>query len=210
MASRKLTTKEKRSNSSKRNKKRLAFANLFLFLPIMKFDMLNSQYKIVVVFIIKAILLYVAWFVFNDFIIAKSGVNDWLNHRVAIDASLFLKIFGYNTSIEQGNHQFLIDINTLRMVGVGNPCNGLELFALFAGFVLCFPGGAKKKLWFIPLGIIIIHISNFIRAASLALIQFYNPEYLEFNHHYTFVVIVYGIIFGLWIIWVNRLASLKK
>jgi hypothetical protein len=48
------------------------------------------------------------------------------------------------------------------------------------------------------------------RAASLALIQFYNPAYLEFNHHYTFVVIVYGIIFGLWIIWVNRLTTLKK
>ena len=176
----------------------------------MKVNILNSQYKIVVVFIIKAILLYVGWFIFNDFLIAKSGVNDWLNHRVAFDASLFLKLLGYITSIEPGNNQFLIDINTKRMVGVGNPCNGLELFALFAGFVLCFPGDSIKKLWFIPVGIVIIHISNFIRAGLLALIQFYNPEYLEFNHHYTFVIIVYGIIFGLWIFWVNRLATVKK
>lgn len=176
----------------------------------MKNKILNSQYKIVIVFVLKAVLLYVAWFVFNDFVIAKSGVNDWLNHRVAFDASVFLKLFGYTTAISPGDHQFLIEIGSKPMVGVGNPCNGLELFVLFAGFVLCFPGGAKQKLWFIPIGIIIIHIANFIRAASLALIQYYNPQYLEFNHHYTFVVIVYGIIFGLWIYWVNRLATIKK
>lgn len=176
----------------------------------MKFGILNSQYKIVIVFILKAILVYVAWFIFNDFVVLQSGLNDWLNYRVAQDASMFLKLLGYTTSIEPGNHQFLIDVNTKRMVGVGNPCNGLELFVLFAGFVLCFPGGTKKKLWFIPMGIITIHIANFIRAASLALIQFYHPAYLEFNHHYTFVVLVYGIIFGLWIIWVNKLAIIKK
>jgi exosortase family protein XrtF len=173
-------------------------------------NIINPQYKIVATFILKAILLYLAWFIINDYIIAFSGVNDWLNHRVAFDASLFLKIFGYSTSIEPGHHQFLIDINGKRMVGVGNPCNGLELFVLFAGFIICFPGGTKNKMWFIPLGILIIHLSNLIRAAILALIQFYNPQYLEFNHHYTFVVIVYGIIFGLWIYWVNRLAIKKK
>lgn len=176
----------------------------------MKSNIISPQYKIVVVFIIKAILLYVAWFIINDFFVASSGINDWLNHRVAFDASLFLKTFGYTTGIEPGNHQFLIDINNKKMVGVGNPCNGLELFVLFAGFIICFPGGAKNKLWFIPLGVLIIHISNLIRAAVLALIQYYHPEYLDFNHHYTFVIIVYGIIFGLWIYWVNKLAVIKN
>ncbi|MFM7015976.1 MAG: exosortase X [Bacteroidota bacterium] len=176
----------------------------------MKVNVINSQYKIVVIFIVKAILLYVTWFIINDFFIATSGINNWLNHRVAFDASIFLKIFGYTTSIEPGNHQFLIDINQKRMVGVGNPCNGLELFVLFAGFIICFPGNSKNKLWYIPVGVFIIHLSNLIRAALLALIQNYHPQYLDFNHHYTFVVIVYGIIFALWIYWVNQLAVRKN
>ena len=176
----------------------------------MKVPIINSQYKIVIVFIIKAILLYLAWFILNDFVVAKSGLNDWLNHRVAFDASIFLKLFGYTTAIEPGNHQFLIEINTKPMVGVGNPCNGLELFILFTGFIICFPGGTKKKMWFIPVGILIIHFSNLIRAACLALIQCYKPQYLEINHHYTFVIIVYGIIFSLWIYWVNKLSTINK
>ena len=51
--------------------------------------MINSQYKIVLSFIIKAILLYVAWFIFYDFVITPSNFNTWLNHRVAFDASVF-------------------------------------------------------------------------------------------------------------------------
>jgi hypothetical protein len=39
---------------------------------------------------------------------------------------------------------------------------------------------------------------------SLALIQYKAPEYLDFNHHYTFTVIVYAFIFLLWMIWVNK------
>ena len=182
----------------------------FYFYPYNKSTMINSQYKIVLSFIIKAILLYVAWFIFYDFVITPSNFNTWLNNRVAFDASVFLNLFGYSSSIKPGNHQILITINTISMVGVGNPCNGLELFALFGGFIICFPGNTKSKLWFIPTGIIIIHIINLIRAGLLALIQFYNPKYLEFNHHYTFVIIVYGIIFGLWILWVNKLATNKN
>ncbi|MEJ7663209.1 MAG: hypothetical protein WKG07_28555 [Hymenobacter sp.] len=38
-------------------------------------------------------------------------------------------------------------------VVVGAPCDGAALYALFAGFVLAFPGPWRPKLWFIPLGV---------------------------------------------------------
>jgi exosortase/archaeosortase family protein len=78
----------------------------------------------------------------------------------------------------------------------------------FALFVIAFPGSVKKKLWFIPLGIVIIHFANVLRVIGLAAINYVAPQYLEFNHTYTFTILVYGIIFLLWMWWVK--AALKE
>ena len=82
----------------------------------------------------------------------------------------------------------------------------LVLYALFGGFVLAFPGPWQRKLWFIPLGIAIIWVLNVMRVAALALNHHYAHQSVDFNHHYTFTFIVYGCIFGLWMLWARRLA----
>jgi len=42
----------------------------------------------------------------------------------------------------------------------------------------------------------------------LAIINYVAPQYVEFNHTYTFTLFVYGIIFLLWMWWVK--SSLKE
>jgi exosortase/archaeosortase family protein len=81
------------------------------------------------------------------------------------------------------------------------------LYALFAGFVLAFPGPVRRKLWFIPLGIAAIYLLNIIRIGVLALNHLYYHESVEFNHHYTFSFVVYACIFLLWMLWARRLSS---
>lgn len=93
---------------------------------------------------------------------------------------------------------------------VGTSCDGVALFALFAIFVMAYPGDWKRKVWFIPLGIVAIHVANYIRVMGLMLIQRYTPEALDFNHHYTFTVFVYAIIFGLWYLWAMKLSPVAS
>ena len=160
-------------------------------------------------FIVKAVVLYIIWFLSYDYLIAPEGTIDrWLNKVVGVQSSLVLNMIGYESDTTPGINQTVVRINSTGMVGVGNPCNGLELFVLFTGFILCFPGNSRSKLWFIPLGIVIIHIVNVFRSTALALIQFHDPASLDFNHHYTFTVIVYAIIFVLWMYWVNKYSGL--
>ena len=80
-------------------------------------------------------------------------------------------------------------------VWIGEPCNGVKIFGLFTLFILAFPGSWKKKLWFIPLGIFIVHTANAIRIALLTIMSAENPKALDFNHNITFQVIVYGLNF---------------
>ena len=162
-----------------------------------------------IVFIIKAVVLYIIWFLTYDFIIQPAGTVDrYLNKVVGDQSAVLLRLIGYGADTVPGINQTILRIDGVNMVGVGNPCNGLELFVLFAGFIICFPGSTSRKLWFIPAGLIVIHFANILRSASLALIQYHDPESLDFNHHYTFTIIVYAIIFGLWMLWVNKYSTL--
>lgn len=170
----------------------------------------DPRHRVVLIFLLRAVAIYITWFIISNFFIEPTGnVNTWLNARVATDGAAVLRLTGFEASTTPGINQTLITISKQNMVGVGNPCNGLELFILFAGFILCFPGNTANKLWFIPTGLFIIHVVNAARAAALAYIQLRYPQHLDFNHHYTFTILVYAIIFGLWMYWVNKFAIKK-
>jgi exosortase/archaeosortase family protein len=92
---------------------------------------------------------------------------------------------------------------------IGAPCDGIILFTLFSIFVVAFPGSLKHKLWFIPLGILSIHIVNVMRVIALAVIVSIDESWLSFNHDYTFTILTYAWVFTLWVIWVKRFSPLR-
>ncbi|MBC7864741.1 MAG: archaeosortase/exosortase family protein, partial [Bacteroidia bacterium] len=92
-------------------------------------------------------------------------------------------------------------------VWIGYACNALSLFVLFSFFIISFPGNWLKKLWFIPVGILLVHLLNILRVFALVLIAHHHYDFLSFNHTYTFTILVYAFIFGLWMWWVNKYAK---
>lgn len=181
----------------------------------MKKDFLKNP---VTRFLLLFILLYGGWYILYELVLHPWGKLD----KLVINNSIFLtkellQILGYAVisydyqAPETGSEVIrTVGIDGSSGVWIGDPCNGLILFALFTSLIISFPGPAKHKLWFIPLGLIIIHFANIIRIASLSLIVFYKREYLEFNHDYTFKILVYTVIFLIWVYWVNRWSGLKK
>jgi exosortase family protein XrtF len=161
-------------------------------------------------FFMYAVMLYVCWFFLYELVIKPyTSIDAKLIGLIVTQASVFLKLFGYKTFQDQVDPDMqLVGIDGAHPVWIGSPCNALTLFAFFTLFILAFPGNNKNKIWFIPLGIIFIHLSNIMRIMGLALINFYAPDSLEFNHTYTFTILVYSLIFSLWMWWVNF--SLKK
>jgi exosortase family protein XrtF len=163
----------------------------------------NSFYR----FFGLAILLYLVWFVCYEVILHPLQSADiWVVNLIVHHTELILKGLGFDI-LSQNNNFRLVGIKDSSGVLIGDPCNGLSLFALFTGFVLAYPGAISRKIWFIPLGIILIHLLNVIRVASLALLAFYAPDKLEFNHTYTFTILVYSAVFLLWYVWANKLSS---
>lgn len=92
------------------------------------------------------------------------------------------------------------------VVSIEDGCNALELFVLYAGFIICMPAKSLRKVLFIVGGIIAIYITNVIRCAAVAYIILYHPRYANFAHHYVFTFVVYGLIIALWLIFSKKLS----
>ncbi len=164
-------------------------------------------------FLLKALLLYILWYFIYELWLNPLGVVDRLVINNLIRSGEFIiSSLGFTLIPEP---YLASNIRTLGIDGthglwIGDPCNGLTLFALFSGFVIAYPGPLKTKLWFIPLGILSIHLINLMRIIALVFITLYWPDYLELNHTYTFTILVYSFVFILWMIWANKLSVPKK
>jgi exosortase family protein XrtF len=91
------------------------------------------------------------------------------------------------------------------VVSIEDPCNGLELMILYAGFIICLPALLRDKLIYIIAGIILIHIVNVIRCSGVGYVILNYPAHANFTHHYVFTFIVYGFIMLLWYFFSNRI-----
>ncbi|QNH62726.1 exosortase X [Hymenobacter sediminicola] len=157
-------------------------------------------------FLLLAVGLYLVWFFgYEQWLRQDNRLDTFLSINIAKVSTAALQLFGFPASLAANNPQLLL-IEQKMAVFVGNPCNGLVLYVLFAGFVLAYPGPVRRKLWFIPAGILAIYLLNVVRVAALALNHYYAHQSVDFNHHYTFTFVVYGCIFLLWMLWARRLA----
>ena len=136
-------------------------------------------------------------------VLAPDGrLDHWLSVNIAAASVGLLRGLGFVASV--GSDTSVLRMDNQPAVVVGTPCNGLVIYALFAGFIIAFPAPLRAKLWFIPVGIIVLYLLNIVRVGALALNHHYAHQSVDFNHHYTFSFIVYTCICLLWIWWVRR------
>lgn len=160
-------------------------------------------------FLITGTLAYGIWYFFYEFYIKPStAFDEWIIDLLVSGANGLLQALGFTMhAFADGVWRTHLAIEGSKGVTVGAPCDGIVLFALFTVFILAYPGPVRRKFWFIPFGLIVIHLLNTFRIAALTWIVYYNEAWLDFNHDYTFTIFVYAVVFGLWYWWVNKLSS---
>ena len=155
-------------------------------------------------YILKGIALYLIWYIGYELWLAPDGrLDKWLNESVAYGGWVFVNLLGYDGCIE-GTH---ICVNIVSTVKINNGCNGFEIYSVFAAFIILFEGKWLHKLFYIIGGIIIIYFSNILRVGMLAIDHYKNLKLFYFNHHYTYVFIIYGLVFLLWYIWITKFSK---
>jgi len=172
-------------------------------------------------FIFKAFTILVIWKVlYLAFLLPNRILDKPLTYSVGVATTWLLNTYtgssDYSTRSEVSNVATdqgytpmplqKIFFHQNNVVSIEDGCNALELFVLYAGFIICMPAKALRKTLFIVGGIIAIYITNVIRCAGVAYIILYHPRYANFAHHYVFTFVVYGLIIALWLIFSKKLS----
>ncbi|MEX0856897.1 MAG: archaeosortase/exosortase family protein [Balneolaceae bacterium] len=151
-------------------------------------------------FIIKALAIFIAWYLIYEL---------WLLPDGTLDKRLSLNIIGASAGFLEWIGYDVYTVN--RIIGIGeyggieivDGCNGIAAIGLFLGFILAYPGNWKNRISFSIIGIGIIYLVNIIRIITLTVTQVEWPQFFEFTHDYSTTAIFYIVIFILWMVWVN-------
>jgi len=170
----------------------------------------------------RPFLIFISTF-FAAYILLTLLYKTYLNTFEVNDIDGITTVVGRN--VEQLMHIFNCDIKIHKSVAnsglevwyndnynvrIVEGCNAISVIILFVSFVLAFSGKFKTTLSFVLFGILLIYIFNVVRIALLIVLLFYFSEYKHFLHGTFFPLIIYGLVFLLWIFWVNKFSKYAK
>lgn len=159
-------------------------------------------------FLINGAILFALWWVFYSFFRNTQWINGiyesvtaMLTRDLLYASKYFLSLLGFE-SVVFGK---TVRISGTAGVFLDRGCLGRNLIGLFVGFIVAYPGIIRKKLWYVPLGIVLITIINIFRISGLAYITLCCPEHVDINHHIIFKYTVYALIFVMWYVWISKI-----
>ena len=171
---------------------------------------LLQQYKPFLLFLGKFLLTYIVLTVIyqsylNRFETDKNEIDSF-SQLVANQTQSVLALFDANAYIEAHPTEPSIKIiyKGQYISRIIEGCNALSVMILFVAFIVAFTGKWKQTLLFIVFGSILIHVLNIARIALLCIALYHYPQFEHLLHGVIFPLIIYGVVFLLWVIWVNK------
>ena len=163
---------------------------------------MNIQDKIklspMAVFLIKAVTIYCIWFLSFDYFVFY-GADLFLSQLLVKLSANTLSTFGWDMVA----FDRFISVSGLQGLEIVCGCSGLDLFGLYIGFIIAYPGSVKRRVIFIAGGITLLFISNVFRIIIFTLWRAYVP-YFDIAHQYSGYILFYPIVLGLWYLWIKQ------
>lgn len=129
--------------------------------------------------------------------------TESVSYQVKFISNNFL---GGNTEIYKyiGDKWTILAYNDQSIARIVEGCNAISVMILFVAFVVAFAGKPKKTIIFILVSLVLIHILNLFRIALLGALLYHYPQHSHLTHGVLFPLIIYGFVFGLWVVWVKK------
>ena len=171
-----------------------------------------SVLRFLLIFIGVYILLSLLYGGFLSFSKGADSSPDMITQQVAQQSHALLHSLGYRAEViankELPSMQLWVEGTQVGTIIEG--CNSLSIIILFVSFVLAFSAPLKKTVVFLFAGAVLIYAFNLVRIAILAIALYQYPHYQDFLHTIIFPGIIYGLVFGLWVIWVRSVNPPKQ
>ncbi len=163
-------------------------------------------------FLTKGVILYFLWRIFRKYMLLWGQYEDLTYAFAALYlkvSDFFLRITGFESLVDYDTNKLWIK-GSENSIEVVYDCLGINLFVVFAIFIVIYPGKLISKLWYLPSGLIIIFILNAMRMSAMAYIADVKPQNFDVFHHFIFQGVIYIAIFLMWFGFVRLSAKNQK
>lgn len=89
-------------------------------------------------------------------------------------------------------------------------CEGSEPLAVFIAGILAYPASIKAKLKGLSIGLPSLYLLNVLRIGALYAIGLVYPQAFDFFHTTAFPVIFILVALLFWVLWIKRIAEIKR
>ena len=153
-----------------------------------------------------------AYKLYLDYSDGSKFYPDYVTNLTAKQSESLLDSLGYEASIEEHTDEpsMKLIINNKYVARVIEGCNSISIIILFISFIIAFAGRLKPTIIYLLAGSVLIYAVNLFRIVILSIGLFHYPWRRDILHNIIFPIIIYGMVFLLWMVWVNRFATLKK
>jgi exosortase family protein XrtF len=166
-----------------------------------------KEFRPTIFFLLKFVGLYlVGNLVYGAYITSYHPRPDPVTHAVSIQTSGVLQAMGWSVTAADDPYKAttLLAYHEQDILAVYEGCNGINIMIIFVAFLLAFGPYKRALLWFVPLGLVIIHGMNLARIAGLFFVSRFLPGLNYFTHKYLFTAFLYVVIFVLWLYWIRK------
>lgn len=172
------------------------------------------QYKPFLLFIATFFITYILFTIIYKLYLDSFENNDvdGLTSFVSFQVEQLMLFLNCDIRIFKNVFQpyFEVWYNQRYVIQIVEGCNAVSVIILFVSFIIAFSGKFKQTLFFILFGILFIHVLNVIRIALLSVLMFHFPEKEHILHGVLFPLVIYGLVFILWIVWVNKFSKYAR
>lgn len=157
-------------------------------------------------------MLSVAYKFYLDFSTGTDYYPDYFTNLVARQSETLFEVFGYHAEMVKHTNEasMKIIIENKFVARVVEGCNSISIIILFISFIIAFSDTIKATLMYILAGSVLIYIVNLIRIVILSIGLYHYPWRRDILHTIIFPLIIYGMVFLLWMLWVRRYAKIHK
>lgn len=125
-----------------------------------------------------------------------------MSDHVAKVSYMMLCFLGYEVNLGPENIISYANGVAVRIVWA---CTGFKQAYIFTVIIAFYYGPWLKKLWYIPMGLIIVYLYNIFRIVAIIALIENNPKNFALLHEGVFKYVFYGIIFLMWVLWEEKI-----
>ena len=142
------------------------------------------------------------FYTLTQFQFFKETVFKWNIQINAILSNWILHVLQQDTRVEGSkimSSEFVVDIH--------RGCDALEPIAFFVFALIAFPAPAKRKVWGIVVGSLLLFGLNLVRIVSLYLVGLKSEKLFDFLHAdiwQVLFILVAIVLWGVWSFWATQ------